>query len=171
MAAIYMRQATLSDLPTIMAIINEAKELLKKDGSPQWQDGRPNEEILTNDINHKHCFVLIYDHSIASTVSLTGTDPHYAEIDGQWHNNTDPYYTIHRIAISSQFRGKHLTNYLFSNIITYTLLQGIKNIRIDTHEINKRMQGLSLKFGFEYRGIVRVAEGETGLRYAYELNL
>ena len=35
MSLIYLRQATLADLPAIMPIIANAKALLKADGSPQ----------------------------------------------------------------------------------------------------------------------------------------
>jgi len=48
---------------------------------------------------------------------------------------------------------------------------GIHNFRIDTHEVNKRMQGLIRSLGFEYRGIVQVNQTKNGARNAYELNL
>jgi N-acetylglutamate synthase-like GNAT family acetyltransferase len=41
MSNIYVRKAQLQDLPAIMKIIDNAKALLKADGSPQWQDGSP----------------------------------------------------------------------------------------------------------------------------------
>lgn len=37
MAEIYLRRTQLQDLTAIMKIIDDAKELLKKNGSPQWQ--------------------------------------------------------------------------------------------------------------------------------------
>lgn len=42
MAEIYLRRAQTQDLAAIMKIIDDAKNLLKKNGSPQWQNGYPN---------------------------------------------------------------------------------------------------------------------------------
>ena len=50
MAEIYLRRAQLQDLTAIMKIIDDAKELLKKNGSPQWQNGYPDQETFTQDI-------------------------------------------------------------------------------------------------------------------------
>ncbi|WP_318529082.1 hypothetical protein [Ligilactobacillus aviarius] len=57
MNLIYLRPATQRDLPSIMAIIHEAQALLKNDGSPQWQDGYPTEEVFQTDIQRNECFV------------------------------------------------------------------------------------------------------------------
>ena len=40
MSTIYLRRAKLADLDTIMEIIEEARNSLKNDGNPQWQDGQ-----------------------------------------------------------------------------------------------------------------------------------
>lgn len=66
MAEIYLRRAQLQDLPAIMKIIDDAKELLKKNGSPQWQNGYPNQETLTQDIAMQTNWVLINDNKVAA---------------------------------------------------------------------------------------------------------
>lgn len=172
MAVIYVRKSTLQDLDPIMEIINEAKALLKKDGSPQWQDGHPNQEMLTNDINKGINWVLIVGDTIAGVATLTTQpDPNYKDItEGAWKNN-DPYATIHRVAIRSQFRGMHLSKFMFSNLITIARIEGFKNLRIDTHQVNARMQKLSLDCGFEERGIIHVKDKIDTRRLAFELNL
>src|SRR5699024_9912518 len=73
--------------------------------------------------------------------------------EGSWKRDDD-YAAIHRAAISSKFRGMHLSNYLFSGLITIGVQKGYKDFRIDTHPGNERMKGLSEKFGFEKRGII-----------------
>ena len=57
MSLIYLRHAAQRDLPSIMTTIHEAQALLKKDGSPQWQDGYPTEEVFQIDIQRNECFV------------------------------------------------------------------------------------------------------------------
>ena len=169
---IYIRLAEKEDLNQIMTIIDEAKKLLKEDGNPQWQNGTPNREMLAEDINLKRAYCLVANKEIAGVaVLLTSPDPNYTKIEGAWANNKEQYATIHRIAINSKFRGQHLSQFMMSNLISRGLMLGIHNFRIDTHAVNKRMQGLIKSLGFEYRGIVQVDQTENGDRNAYELNL
>ena len=58
--AIYMRQATLDDLDTVYAIIENARQLLKADGSSQWQQGYPSRLSMEQDIESKSCYILMY---------------------------------------------------------------------------------------------------------------
>lgn len=47
MAQISIRRSTPADLDHIIAIVKQAKALLKADGSPQWQDGHPVAKLLS----------------------------------------------------------------------------------------------------------------------------
>lgn len=173
MTQVYIRAATPNDVPDVMKIIDEAKAFLKSYGSPQWQDGHPNEEMINADIENKIAYVLIVEGQVAGYSALSfAADPNYDGIyDGQWQNNSDKYAVIHRSAISANYRGQHLTNFLFSNLISRTLAEGIHNIRIDTHPVNKPMQHLVGSFGFVKRGKVDVDDQIDPVRDAFELNL
>ncbi|MHA8137696.1 GNAT family N-acetyltransferase [Lactobacillaceae bacterium Scapto_B20] len=171
MPDIYVRRGTINDLPYIMKILNEAKALLKADGNPQWSGEYPDEATLRNDIEERTNYVLVVGDQVAGTATLLTTpEPSYREIDGAWHSDA-PYSTIHRIAIGGDFHGMHLSSYFFSNLITITKFQEIDNVRFDTHRLNERMQAISKKFNFEYRGIIEVDDPGDPKRYAYELNL
>ena len=172
-STVYVRKATGKDLSAIMPIIDYAKQLLKSDGSQQWQNGNPNEKIILDDIRKGYCYLLIVDGQIAGTSALlTEPDPNYEVIiDGSWENNESIYATFHRIAISDKFRGVHLSSYLFSNLLSLAYNQGLRDFRIDTHEMNLRMQGLIEKIGFKYRGRIFVDSTPHGERKAYELHL
>ena len=173
MAEIYLRRAQLQDLPAIMKIIDDAKELLKKNGSPQWQNGYPNQETLTQDIAMQTNWVLINDNKVAATATLQLTpEPTYRNItQGQWQQPDEPYATLHRVAISSNYRGQGLSKLLFSNLLTVGQMQGIKNFRVDTHRSNKAMQHIAENFNFKKRGIIKVNDQNDPERLAYELNL
>lgn len=173
MAEIYLRRAQLQDLPAIMKIIDDAKELLKKNGSPQWQNGYPNQETLTQDIAMQTNWVLINDNKVAATATLQLTpEPTYRNItQGQWQQPDESYATIHRVAISSNYRGQGLSKLLFSNLLTVGQMQGIKNFRVDTHRSNKAMQHIAENFNFKKRGITKVNDQNDPERLAYELNL
>lgn len=173
MAETYLRRAQLQDLPAIMKIIDDAKELLKKNGSPQWQNGYPNQETLTQDIAMQTNWVLINDNKVAATATLQLTpEPTYRNItQGQWQQPDEPYATIHRVAISSNYRGQGLSKLLFSNLLTVGQMQGIKNFRVDTHRSNKAMQHIAENFNFKKRGIIKVNDQNDPEQLAYELNL
>lgn len=90
--------------------------------------------------------------------------------DGHWNVIDQLYATIHRLALLSEFRGMHLSNYLMSNLISIGIEQGMQNFRIDTHAMNERMQGLIKSAGFQYCGIVNKGD-KVQERWGYELNL
>lgn len=173
MAEIYLRRAQTQDLAAIMKIIDDAKELLKKNGSPQWQNGYPNQENFTQDIAMQTNWILINDNKVVATATLQLTpEPTYHNItQGQWQQPNEPYATIHRVAISSNYRGQGLSKLLFSNLLTVGQMQGIKNFRIDTHRSNKAMQHIAENFNFKKRGIIKVNDPNDPDRLAYELNL
>ena len=173
MAEIYLRRAQLQDLTVIMKIIDDAKELLKKNGSPQWQNGYPDQETFTQDIVMQTNWILINDNKVVATATLQLTpEPTYRNItQGQWQQPDEPYATIHRVAISSNYRGQGLSKLLFSNLLTVGQMQGIKNFRIDTHRSNKAMQHIAENFNFKKRGIIKVNDQNDPERLAYELNL
>ena len=173
MAEIYLRRAQLQDLTAIMKIIDDAKELLKKNGSPQWQNGYPDQEPFTQDIVMQTNWILINDNKVVATATLQLTpEPTYRNItQGQWQQPDEPYATIHRVAISSNYRGQGLSKLLFSNLLTVGQMQGIKNFRVDTHRSNKAMQHIAENFNFKKRGIIKVNDQNDPERLAYELNL
>ena len=173
MAEIYLRRAQRQDLTVIMKIIDDAKELLKKNGSPQWQNGYPDQETFTQDIVMQTNWILINDNKVVATATLQLTpEPTYRNItQGQWQQPDEPYATIHRVAISSNYRGQGLSKLLFSNLLTVGQMQGIKNFRVDTHRSNKAMQHIAENFNFKKRGIIKVNDQNDPERLAYELNL
>lgn len=173
MPNIYVKMASADDLNAIMVIIDDAKQLLKRDGSTQWQDGYPNRELLKDDILKHRCWVLMVGNQLAGTSTLlTEPEPTYIKIErGSWHEQDERYATIHRLAISSKFRGLHLSKFMFSNLISIGYLKGFRNFRIDTHEVNFRMQKLIQNFDFVYRGDIYIDQTPDGKRLAFELNM
>ena len=173
MSTIYLRRAKLADLNTIMEIIEEARIALKEADNPQWQDGHPDGAMISRDISQEISWVLIVNNRIAGTAVLQLTpEPSYQNIsNGQWSHPHAPYATIHRVAISSSYRGQGLAKFLFSNLITVGQLQGRNDFRLDTHEKNKQMQRLARNLGFVRCGNVTVNDKNDPRRLAFELNL
>ncbi|MBB1127689.1 MAG: GNAT family N-acetyltransferase [Limosilactobacillus sp.] len=173
MTEIYLRRAQTQDLATIIKIIDDAKDLLKKNGSPQWQNGYPDQKTFAQDIAMQTNWILINGNQVAATATLQLTpELTYRNItQGQWQQPDEPYATIHRVAISSNYRGQGLSKLLFSNLLTVGQMQGIKNFRVDTHRSNKAMQHIVESFNFKKRGIIKINDRNDPERLAYELNL
>ena len=174
--ATFLRKATLADLDDIMQIIDSAKALLKKDGSSQWQNGEPNREMFTADIQRNECYVLTVEGEVAGVTTVyEEADPNYATLrDGNWENNDSPYATFHRVAISNKYRGQHLTDILFTSLFTTDYEKGFRYVLIDTQRRNERLQHIAEKWGFKYRGVINTAKSADPVdneRLAYELKL
>lgn len=162
---IQLKIAQIEDVDTIMRLMNDAKTFLKEQGIDQWQHGYPNEESITADILADSGYLLTEGGMPVGYLYL-GFDgePTYDEIDGAWKSDGE-YAVIHRLTISSAFRGQGLASAAFKLAERTVREIGIGSIRVDTGEANKRMQHLVQKNGFEYCGVVRVSDGE---RLAYE---
>lgn len=172
MSLIFTRPAQNSDVDKIVQILNDAISFLKESGSSQWQSGYPNRATVEDDIKNGCAWVLTVDNEVAGYAAVViGRDSNYAKIDGEWNNDVDSYATIHRIAISSKFRGMHLTQFFLSNIISLTYAQEIHNFRIDTGEKNKIVQHIATSHNFIKRGIIQVDDPINPDRLAYELNI
>ncbi|GFH41488.1 N-acetyltransferase [Lactococcus hodotermopsidis] len=150
-----MRQATLADLRAIVAVIENARAFLKRQGIDQWQTSSyPNVSDVSADIETGVGYVLEIDGEIAGYAAvITGFDPAYDKIqDGAWLNDNRDYVTIHRLALSDQFRGRALAQQFFRAI--FAEFSSYHDFRCDTHTENQIMQHILTKLGFEKCGIV-----------------
>lgn len=166
---IYLRKAKSTDIPAIMQIIAESKIFLGKTGSDQWQGDYPAQANIEDDLQKNQAYVLEVDGKVAGySAVITGEEPNYTKITkGKWSNDSLDYVTVHRIALSDEFRGHSLTKYLFSNIFTLMNAKGYNDFRVDTHELNATMQHVFEREGFVRRGQV-IIDGE---RIAYQREL
>ena len=156
-----LKNATLSDLPAIMQVLEAGRDIMLASGNPdQWAKGYPTEEMVRGDIGPGYGKVMEEDGRIVAYFAcIPSPDPTYARIDnGSWLDNDKPYYVVHRVAKLPQVRG------VFDVMMQY--LDGITdNIRIDTHRDNLIMQHNLLKYGFKYCGIIYIASGAERLAY------
>nr|WP_297309376.1 GNAT family N-acetyltransferase [uncultured Flavobacterium sp.] len=153
-----VRKATLSEIHSIMNIIENARQIMIENGNlNQWINGYPSEEIIKNDIKNNQGYVVIkHDEIKGYFCFLKGIDPEptYASIkEGKWLNNK-PYGVIHRLASDGTTKG--VADACFSFCFNQ-----IQNIKVDTHEDNLIMQNYFNKLGFEYCGIITVSNGTT----------
>lgn len=154
-----IRLATTADLPAISAIYAFARTQMAKDNNPtQWGKSHPAPKLLEADIAANHLYVIEEAGNIGGVFAfILGEDPTYQQIEGSWLND-QPYGTIHRIAGNGKVKG------IFNKALAFC--EQLKpNIRIDTHQNNKRMQHLIEKNGFTYCGIILTDDNTPRLAY------
>lgn len=173
MASVYVRKATEKDLPEIKKIIDAGRGFLKEQGINQWQGAYPTSEDIKKDIDNSTSYVIDVDGKVAGSATLhLGIDPDYLEMEeGEWdHGTTAHYSAIHRVSVSHEYRGQGLAGKLISGLFTVSSLLGFKDVRIDTHPMNKGMQHIILASGFTKKGIIRT-KAEDDDRFAYQIEL
>ena len=164
------RKSTKEDIKEIMKIIKQAQDYFKANGIDQWQNNYPNDEVIDNDICNNSSYVLLGDDKIIATsaVYMDGEETYNNIYDGKWLSD-DKYVTIHRIAVDNNLKGKGIAKEVIDNIEKLALKNHIHSIRVDTHKDNLSMQRLLKKNGFEYCGIIYLADGNS--RVAFEKTL
>jgi RimJ/RimL family protein N-acetyltransferase len=151
----------MGDIDKIVAAYSDARQYMAASNNPQWSDGHPRRELAEADIKNALSYVCVRDNDVVGVFAfILGTDTTYLEIRGQWLND-EPYATIHRIA-----KRNGVGKGVFDECVAFCKTQ-IDNLRIDTHEDNATMRHLLVKFGFQYCGIIKLANGEDRLAYQW----
>lgn len=155
-----IRKATLADVDAANAIYDEARIYMRKNGNPyQWGGLYPGRADILSGIEDGTSFVCEDEGEIVATFYFrVGDDPTYAVIyDGQWKSDT-PYAAVHRIAV--KYHGRGIPKFIFDECFKMH-----QNLRIDTHKTNIPMQKVLLRCGFEYCGIIHLADGSPRMAY------
>lgn len=149
-----LRKATLSELPVIWDILQQAIEQRKQDGSEQWQHGYPNEDTVLEDIHRGYAHVLADDNLIlAYAAVIFEEEPAYRDIKGTWLTEGD-YVVVHRVATANGFKGKGVASSLFKFIENLCAERGISSIKVDTNYDNAPMLKILEKLNYTYCGEV-----------------
>lgn len=158
-----------SHIPGILKIIDDAKCYLASKNIDQWQNGYPNEEQIRNDITNQESYVVVNTDGtvMGTTMFTTNSEPTYKVIEqGEWIiDESKPYGVIHRMAVNDDFRGFGVAKFIFGQCHAMLIEQGIKSLKIDTHEENVAMQSLVKSQGYQYCGIIYTGYGAKRLAF------
>lgn len=156
----HIRKTVKTDLPQIGKIYDNAKKFMCETGNPnQWNTEKPNAESAREDMEKGVGYVVEENGEILAVFMFSqAPDPTYARIyNGKWLSDA-PYGVIHRVAVAKQ--GQGIIGHCIEECFAVC-----QNLRIDTHRDNIPMQRALLKRGFEYCGIIHLANGEERLAY------
>ncbi|MEL1135019.1 GNAT family N-acetyltransferase [Desulfitobacterium sp. THU1] len=161
------RRAAFADINSIMKIIEQAQAYFKEAGINQWQNNYPNAEIIAEDIDNNHSYVLVNDGNVVATaaVSFDGEATYDIIYQGQWLSDHD-YAVIHRLAVDDVYKGQGVSSLVINSVEQLCRNRGVESIKVDTHEGNIAMQKLLRKNKFQYCGIIYLKDGNK--RIAFE---
>lgn len=162
------KKAEYKNIDDILELIEGGKDFLKEKQVPQWIDGYPNRDTITDDIDKGYSYILVDGEEILGTTALIyGVESTYDKIfQGEWLTDLDEYAIIHRIAVKSDEKGRGLGGEIIKFAEKDSIKKEIKSIRIDTHRKNEAMQKMLEKSGFKYCGVIYLEDGAE--RIAFE---
>lgn len=148
------RKAQPKDIPEVWRILQQAINRRKNEGSRQWQDGYPNPETVSTDIEKDWGYVLELEGQVAAYAALIfEIEPAYEIIEGKWLSKGD-YLVIHRVAVGDGFAGNGLATLIFKEIETVAKSNKVFSIKVDTNFDNIAMLKILEKTGYQYCGEV-----------------
>src|ERR1700757_1345381 len=125
-----IRRAILSDVSSIMQVIADVVPAMRESGNYQWDHTYPNAAVFEEDIALNQLWVADYEGEIAGVAAITTEQyPEYASVG---LDISETAIVVHRLAVSTRFRGKGVAAALMQEAEAEALRRGIKTLRIDT---------------------------------------
>ncbi|MBS4456273.1 N-acetyltransferase [Tuanshanicoccus lijuaniae] len=154
-----IRPTKVADIDTLKGLFERGRLYQVATGNVnQWTKGYPSTAILKEDIAQQGSYVVEIEQAIVGSFFLLKTpDPTYTIIEeGQWLNDA-PYVTVHRlVTVPNKGLGK---------AVLRVIMNQYDNVRIDTHEQNSPMRHVLETLGFQYCGIIFLANGDPRVAY------
>ena len=156
-----IRPATEADIPTILAMFDHSRSLMRADGNTEQWVGYPTRDDLLPDIEQGVSFIVESGGQPVGTFAMVpGLEPTYSYIDhGRWIDTATPYTTLHRMAKAPGVHGIADAAFVLAK-------ERYSHLRVDTHATNRPMRHLLEREGFVYCGIIYMPGGSP--RVAYE---
>jgi GNAT superfamily N-acetyltransferase len=147
-----LRKAKYSEIAAIWAILQQAIEQRRQDGSEQWQNGYPNQQTVYDDIANGYGYVITDNNVIIAYAAIIfGIESAYIEIRGQWLTNGD-YVAVHRVATSNEVKGQGVATKLFKLIEELSIEHKVFSIKVDTNFDNIPMLKILERLDYSYCG-------------------
>ncbi len=155
------RVSRRGDIPAILSIIGQARAYLAAQGIDQWQDGYPDEEVVSQDIGDLQGYVLTLDGTVFGIATITfDGEPSYDVIeDGVWTTKA-PFACVHRVALDASARGTGASDVLMAEVEAVIRARGFADIRIDTHPENQVMRRMLERNGYRRCGVIHLCGGK-----------
>ena len=162
-----IREATLSDIESILLMTKACAKHMISNGIYQWNEHYPNAEAFQQDIERNELFVLINENNILGSIVISSLmDDEYKSI--QWLTPSDKNIYIHRLAVHPIYQGRGFAQQLMDYAENFALAQGYASIRLDTFSQNDRNQKFYELRGYNRLGSIYFPKQSDHPFYCYE---
>lgn len=159
------RKAATSNIDSIMTIIRQAVEQMRREGKHQWDDNYPQRSHIADDIA-RGCGYMMFcgDQPAAYGAIMFGGEPAYNSIRGRWLTDGQ-YIVLHRLAVADAMKGRGVAVRFIDEAEKMAVGNGVHSFKVDTNHDNARMLRVLDKLGFTHCGYISYPQGD---RMAYE---
>jgi GNAT superfamily N-acetyltransferase len=156
-----------------MQLIAEVLPIMQATGNLQWDHTYPNAAVYTSDVEAGQLWVADVDGVVAGVIAVivNEQEPEYAQVPG-W-DVTEPCIVAHRLAVSPHMQGKGIAAQLLQQCEVVAIKNNIDLVRLDTNSVNRPMQNLFLKLGYNLGGEIELNKrpGLTFMAFEKRLDL
>jgi ribosomal protein S18 acetylase RimI-like enzyme len=157
------------DMSDIFDIISNCIKHMERQGVYQWNEFYPNADIIENDIESEHCYVLKDNGKCIAYVAINEEQsPEYSEI--KWFSEGRKVLVIHRLSVHPEFQGKGIAKKMLNFIEDVATKNNYSCIRFDAYSGNKIALKLYEHFGYKKAGQVFFPWRDLPF-YCYEKNI
>ncbi|WP_171011339.1 GNAT family N-acetyltransferase [Haloimpatiens lingqiaonensis] len=152
-------QASISDLKEIMCLIKNCVKKMNEEGSNQWDESYPNEQVIKEDISSGYLFAAKFNDKIIGIVVLNHIEAkEYSDIN--WTDSQGKIMVIHRMAVDIHWQRKGVAKALMCFSENFARNNKFTSIRTDTYIENEKMQSMFKNLGYKKVGQVFFNNGK-----------
>jgi ribosomal protein S18 acetylase RimI-like enzyme len=157
-------KASLSNIPSIMALIHDAVKKMIDGGLYQWDEHYPNTGVITDDITAGNLFKISEKDRMAGTGRIAGIIvlneqcfPEYNEL--KWEDEGGKFLIVHRLCVHPDCQGQGYGQKLMQFAEEHAKKSGYSSIRLDTFTSNQKALALYDSLNYRRAGTVTFRMG------------
>ena len=159
------RKALFDEELKLLSLYNEVKEKGKIDGTSDWDEDYPNNDILKQDLENKRIFVLVEENKIIAAISIFVEDePDIQSLD--WAKVKACFLV--RLCVSPKYQSKGIGEKMMRNINDYAKGKGFKATHHLAAKVNIAANRLYRRMGYREVGMINLYDTDF---IAYEMLL
>lgn len=160
------RQAEASEIETVLALLKEAAEAIRKKGLDQWRTwlapGDDQIHWIEEGLTNREFYFASQDGKLAGMFRLSEEDIRY------WGKQERPAGYIHSLVVRKEFAGQELGQVMMRYVEQYLMEKGINLLRLDCNAANQWLCAY-----YENTGFIKVGQKQMphSLNNLYEKEL
>jgi ribosomal protein S18 acetylase RimI-like enzyme len=159
------RKALLTDENDILSIYESVKEKGKIDGTSDWDEDYPNQEILKEDLKNEQAYVLISNEKIIAAITMIEEDePGIQSLP--WVKAKACFLV--RLCVSPEYQGKGIGEKMMRKISKYAKDKGFEATHHLAAIVNEAANRLYERMGYRNLGMIHMYDTDFN---AYEMLL